>query len=213
LVCNAGILGNTGPDDWLNISDYLKVMEVNTFGVMRMCQRFKPLVKRQKGRIVVIASVSGRTPRPNVGPYCVSKHAVEAYADVIRHELKDFGVSVHILEPGFFTTNITQSATQDVSKVWERNSIETKREYGEQYFKRFVESRASRLSNCSDQLNLVVDAYFHAITARFPKIRYWVGIDAILFYIPLATLPTFMQDAFIDWQRRGRDRPVAMING
>lgn len=36
-------------------------------------------------RVVIISSISGRTPRPTVGPYCVSKHAVEAYADVIRY--------------------------------------------------------------------------------------------------------------------------------
>jgi hypothetical protein len=115
--------------------------------------------------------------------------------------------------------------------VWNRVDSETKKEYGEKYFKNcklesrhdilisdydycshlVVASRASRLSHCSSNLDLVVDAYVHAITARFPKIRYWVGWDAILFYIPLATLPTFLQDFVIDFQRRDRDRPRAAI--
>lgn len=51
-----------------------------------------------------------------------------------RHELIDFNVSVHLLEPGFFTTNITQTATNDLDKVWERLDQETKEEYGKQFF-------------------------------------------------------------------------------
>ncbi|CAI5456040.1 unnamed protein product [Caenorhabditis angaria] len=211
VVANAGILGNTGPDDWLNVNDYINTMQVNTFGVMRFIQNLKKYVKVQKGRVVIISSISGRTPRPTVGPYCVSKHAVEAYADVIRHELSDFGVSVHMLEPGFFTTPITQTATNDLDKVWERLDEETKTEYGKKFFDDYKKSRFSRLSHCADNLNPVLDAYEHALFGTYPKSRYWVGMDTVLFYIPLATLPTFAQNWFIAIQRRNRPTPAAMI--
>uniref|UniRef100_A0A1I7TRF7 Retinol dehydrogenase n=1 Tax=Caenorhabditis tropicalis TaxID=1561998 RepID=A0A1I7TRF7_9PELO len=210
VVANAGILGNSGPDDWLTAQDYIDTMQVNTFGVIRFVQALKKYVKKQAGRIVIISSISGRTPRPTVGPYCVSKHAVEAYADVIRHELIDFNVTVHLLEPGFFTTNITQTATNDLDAVWNRLDMETKIEYGKTYFKEYKESRFSRLSHCADDLNPVIDAYEHALLGRFPKTRYWVGWDTILFYIPLATLPTFAQDWFISFQRRNRPVPASM---
>ncbi|CAO4386668.1 unnamed protein product [Caenorhabditis nigoni] len=210
VVANAGILGNSGPDDWLTAQDYINTMQVNTFGVMRFIQNLKKFVKKQRGRVVIISSISGRTPRPTVGPYCVSKHAVEAYADVIRHELIDFGVSVHLLEPGFFTTNITQTATNDLDAVWERLDKETKDEYGKQFFDEYKHSRFSRLSHCADNLTPVIDAYEHALLGQYPKTRYWVGWDTILFYIPLATLPTFAQDWFISFQRRGRPVPAVM---
>ncbi|KAF1748860.1 hypothetical protein GCK72_025327 [Caenorhabditis remanei] len=211
VVANAGILGNSGPDDWLNTQDYINTMQVNTFGVMRFIQTLKKFVKKQQGRVVIISSISGRTPRPTVGPYCVSKHAVEAYADVIRHELVDFGVSVHLLEPGFFTTNITQTATNDLDAVWNRLDDETKKEYGKEFFDAYKHSRFSRLSHCADDLNPVIDAYEHALFAKYPKTRYWVGWDTILFYIPLATLPTFAQDWFISYQRRDRPVPAAGV--
>uniref|UniRef100_A0A8R1I4P7 Uncharacterized protein n=1 Tax=Caenorhabditis japonica TaxID=281687 RepID=A0A8R1I4P7_CAEJA len=210
VVANAGILGNSGPDDWLNAQDYINTMQINTFGVMRFIQALKKYVKKQQGRVVIISSISGRTPRPTVGPYCVSKHAVEAYADVIRHELIDFKVTVHLLEPGFFTTNITQTATNDLDAVWNRLDAETKEEYGKQFFDEYKESRFSRLSHCADNLTPVVDAYEHALLGKYPKTRYWVGWDTILFYIPLATLPTFAQDWFIAFQRRGRPVPISM---
>ncbi|CAJ0938319.1 unnamed protein product, partial [Mesorhabditis belari] len=212
IVCNAGILGYSGPDDWLKAEDYMHTMSVNTFGVMRFVQKLRKFVKIQRGRIVIISSISGRTPRPMVGPYCVSKHAVEAYADVIRHEMKDFGVSVHILEPGFFTTNITQTATNDLDKVWTRLDDETRHDFGRDYFDKYKHARFSRLSHCSDDLNAVVDAYEHALLSRFPKSRYWVGLDTIFFYIPLATLPTFLQDWVITFQRKGSPIPLSMRN-
>jgi hypothetical protein len=40
----------------------------------------------------------------------------------------------------------------------------------------------------------VVDAYYHAITARFPRARYRIGWDANLIYIPYAFLPTALGD-------------------
>ncbi|CAJ0566951.1 unnamed protein product, partial [Mesorhabditis spiculigera] len=195
IVCNAGILGNSGPDDWLNAEDYMKTMS-------EICQDSTRPHRH-------CFSISGRTPRPTVGPYCVSKHAVEAYADVIRHEMCDFGVSVHILEPGFFTTNITQTATNDLDRVWTRLDDEQRHEFGRDFFDKYKHSRFSRLSHCSDDLDSVVDAYEHALLARFPKTRYWVGWDTIFFYIPLATLPTFLQDWVIHFQRRGRPMPLA----
>ncbi|PAV84404.1 hypothetical protein WR25_19993 [Diploscapter pachys] len=170
-VANAGILGATGPDDWLNADDYINTMQVNTFGVIRFIQAMKKFVKKQRGRVVIIASVSGRTPRPTVGPYCVSKHAVEAYGDVIRHELCDFNVKVSILEPGFFSTDITQTATKDLDDIWARLDKETKDEYGQTFFDDYKHSRFSRLSHCSSELTPVIDAYEHAILSVYPKSR------------------------------------------
>jgi len=43
-------------------------------------------------------------------------------------------------------------------------------------------------------LDDVVDAYFHSITARFPRARYRIGWDAILLYIPYSFLPTAIGD-------------------
>lgn len=83
-MCNAGIASINAPDDWLNVDHYKKVMEVNSYGVIRTCHAFKPLIKKAKGRIVIITSICARVCLPNVGPYSVSKFAVGAYADVLR---------------------------------------------------------------------------------------------------------------------------------
>lgn len=84
LVCNAGVANVNAPDDWLNVDDYKSTAEVNAFGVIRTCQTFKPLIKKTKGRIVIITSVVGVFAPPALGPYTVSKYAAEAYADILR---------------------------------------------------------------------------------------------------------------------------------
>lgn len=84
LVCNAGIATALGLDDWFNVDDYKKTLEVNTFGLVRTCHAFKSLIKKGKGRIIIMSSVMGRNANPWCGPYVMSKFAVEGYADIIR---------------------------------------------------------------------------------------------------------------------------------
>uniref|UniRef100_A0A914UTJ2 Uncharacterized protein n=1 Tax=Plectus sambesii TaxID=2011161 RepID=A0A914UTJ2_9BILA len=73
LVNNAGAIGTNGPDDWLTVADYQNIMEPNALGVIRVTQKFKSLVKMEKGRIITVASVAGRVPFASAGPYCMSK--------------------------------------------------------------------------------------------------------------------------------------------
>lgn len=84
-MCNAGIASINAPDDWLNVEDYKAIAEVNTFGVIRTCQAFKPLIKKTKGRIIIMTAGMARLALPGVGPYTVSKFAVGAYADILRY--------------------------------------------------------------------------------------------------------------------------------
>ncbi|KAH7725224.1 Protein DHS-2 c [Aphelenchoides avenae] len=60
-----------------------------------------------------------------------------------------------------------------------------------QYAKQRV---VEHLERSNEDIGLVVEAYFHALTSMFPRKRYQVGNDSIFFYIPLSTLPTRWQD-------------------
>jgi hypothetical protein len=53
-----------------------------------------------------------------------------------------------------------------------------------------------------------VDAYFHAITAIFPRARYRIGWDAILIYIPYSFLPTAVGDALFRLLSRAGKKPI-----
>jgi NAD(P)-dependent dehydrogenase (short-subunit alcohol dehydrogenase family) len=132
-------LGINGPDDWLTVDDYQKVMDINAMGVIRVSQKFKMFVKKAKGRMVTVTSVMGRVVLKATGPYCMSKYASEAYMDILRQEMRDFGVTVHIVEPGVFRqTGIleTENMEKIQNMVWDRTSENTKREYGPTYFQK-----------------------------------------------------------------------------
>ncbi|KAL3072110.1 hypothetical protein niasHS_016285 [Heterodera schachtii] len=197
LVNNAGIFSCFGPDAWTSIDEYKLSMEVNCWGTIRCCQAFLPLLKRSRGRIVSISSVAGRVSVPGGAPYAVAKYGVEAYMDAIRLELQCWGIGCSILEPGMFRTKLinADAMTARVDRAWQKMKPEIKEEYGENFKNKFVASWNKLFQElASDRLDHVVDAYFHAVTARFPRCRYRVGWDAILLYIPYSFLPTGLAD-------------------
>ncbi|WKY13123.1 hypothetical protein Q1695_004161 [Nippostrongylus brasiliensis] len=197
IVNNAGVFSCYGPDDWTSVSDYQKAAEVNTFGVIRVTQAFKRLIKKSNGRIVAVSSVNGRLSTPAAGPYVVSKFGTEAYMDCIRQELHYMDVKVSLLEPGIFRTALLdEKAMLDrVASVWSKVDNETKEEYGEKY-KNYFAAMWNELfiTKSSTQIHHVIDNYMHALTAVYPRHRYYCGWDAILLFIPVSLLPTWLSD-------------------
>lgn len=47
------------------------------------------------------------------------------------------------------------------------------------------------------KIHYVVDNYYHALTAKYPRHRYYCGWDAIFVYVPLSLLPTWWADYVI----------------
>src|SRR5207247_9252963 len=85
LVNNAGIAIG-GPLEYVSVDLLRKQLEVNVIGLHAVTAAMLPLIRRAKGRIVHIGSISGRIASPFIGPYTASKHAVEALADALRLE-------------------------------------------------------------------------------------------------------------------------------
>ncbi|KAL6743475.1 hypothetical protein Aduo_016510 [Ancylostoma duodenale] len=200
VVNNAGVFSCYGPDDWTTIEDYKRAAEVNTFGVIRVTHAFKKLVKRAEGRIVAVTSVNGRLSSPGAGPYVVSKFGTEAYMDAIRQELHEMGVKVSILEPGIFRTALIdeQAMLNRVESVWSKLDDETKEDYGEEYKNYFGKMwNHVYASLSSTKTHYVVNNYLHALTAKYPRHRYYCGWDAILLFIPLSLLPTWWSDLVV----------------
>jgi NAD(P)-dependent dehydrogenase (short-subunit alcohol dehydrogenase family) len=107
LVNNAGI-GIGGPVEFLQPSELRRQIEVNLIGPVVVTQAFMPMLRRSRGRIVFISSVGGKVATPLLGPYCASKFALEGLCDSMRAELKPFGISVSIVEPGGVKTAMVE---------------------------------------------------------------------------------------------------------
>ena len=77
LVNNAGV-AIVGPLVETEESDFQYLMDVNLYGPYRMTRAFSSLIIQEKGRIVMIGSISGILARPLLGVYSMSKHGIEA---------------------------------------------------------------------------------------------------------------------------------------
>lgn len=200
IVNNAGIFSCYGPDDWVSLDAYKLGIEVNCLGVIRVTQAFKQHVKATKGRIVTVTSINGRLSSPAAGPYVVSKFGAEAYLDALRQELFHFDVKVSILEPGMFKTPLLdeKAMIDRVEGAWAKLPEDTKEEYGEKFKNYFAKAWNTTFHKmASENIYYVVDNYYHALTARFPRHRYYCGWDAKLLYVPMSLAPSWLTDAAI----------------
>ncbi len=110
LVNNAGYT-MIGSLEETTIDEAKGLFETNFFGVLRMTQAVLPFMRGQRsGRIINIGSVVGFVPAPYQGIYCASKHALEGYSESLDHEVRQLGIRVSVIEPGFTRTNIAQNS-------------------------------------------------------------------------------------------------------
>ncbi|MBN2152322.1 MAG: SDR family oxidoreductase, partial [Candidatus Lokiarchaeota archaeon] len=116
LVNNAGVaLG--GPLVELRDEVMQKQFDVNVFGVFRVTKAFFPLLLETKGRVVIMGSISGHFTAPFVGPYSMTKRAMEGYADALRRELDPLGMHVSIIEPGDVKTPLWDKAKGMIAEI------------------------------------------------------------------------------------------------
>jgi len=174
LVNNAGI-GVPGPLETVPMEDIRRQVEVNMFGQIAVTKAMLPLLRQAPGRIVFISSIGGRIAFPMNGPYHVAKFGIEAVGDVFRQELRQWGISVSIVEPGSIATPIWERSDREIDALVER-APETEQLYGKQVaaMRRVSKSLAAR----GIPPEKVAQAIEHALTARRPRTRYLVGIDA-----------------------------------
>jgi len=105
VVANAGF-GVTGNIDRLKVSDIERQFDTNVYGVLRTIYAALPDLKKSKGRLVLIGSVSGFIGTPGSAAYAMSKFAVRALGDVLWAELDHAGVTVTTIHPGFIESEI-----------------------------------------------------------------------------------------------------------
>ena len=113
-------------------------MEVNLWGAVSMTKAFLPLLKQSQGRVVNVSSCLGLISMPNLASYCMSKFALRSFSDSLRRELKPWRVSVHVIEPGFFKTGVSDTANnmKKLQYLWENLDDDMKESYGTTYYEK-----------------------------------------------------------------------------
>ncbi|HUQ47361.1 MAG TPA: SDR family oxidoreductase [Gemmatimonadaceae bacterium] len=110
LINNAGISMHARFDQLSDVHAVDRITRINYLGSVYCTWYALPHLKGSRGRIVGVASITGKTGVPTRTLYAGTKHAMAGFFDSLRIELKDEGVSVTMVYPGFVATDIAQRA-------------------------------------------------------------------------------------------------------
>ena len=162
LVNNAGSMNALGPLVDADLDEWWRDVEVNLRGPAVCSAAVLPgMIRRRRGRIVMVASGMGGRPGPHTSAYAVSKAGVLRLTDSLAAEVGDYGVSVFAMSPGVVRTEMTD---------WPEELLElrpdlripdeswTPPERGARLIVRLATGRHDRLSGCFVHVNDNLDA-------------------------------------------------------
>lgn len=209
VVNNAGI-GYGTEFEWCSLEVLQRVLEVNSVGPARVTKAFLPLLRRARGRIVIVASVAGRIVMPGSIPYSMSKFALVALGDGLRREMKKWGVTVHTIEPSFYKTSIMdERVLENHRHSWEELSDEVRSDYGFEFFQagqRDIRALMEKACKPSEKIYEVIDDLVDAVAGTKPLLRYVPNVYTKLNVDFLLNMPTSWQDDLF----RPRATPAAL---
>ena len=180
LVNNAGY-GQEGAAEDVSIDQWRDQFETNVFGVARLTQLVLPGMRKQGwGRVINVSSMGGKLTFPGGGVYHASKHALEAYSDALRFELRGFGVSVIVIEPGLVRTRFGETSIAAIDTI--SSSDGPYEEFNKSVAQVIHGAYEGPMSRIATSPEAVAKVIAKAAGARRPRTRYVVPamINALL---------------------------------
>ena len=117
LALNAGV-GVNGAFVETSLEDELRLIQLNVASTVHLAKRVLPdMVARGQGRVLVTASIAAQMPGTFMAVYNASKAFDLMFAEAVRNELKDTGVTVTALMPGATDTDFFRHADMEDTKV------------------------------------------------------------------------------------------------
>ncbi|TFJ80959.1 hypothetical protein NSK_007602 [Nannochloropsis salina CCMP1776] len=195
LVNNAGIM-TASTVEHHDVAGMQKIYDVNVWGVLRLTQKFLPLLRAQAGRIVQISSIAGFLTIPRASGYCSSKHALESLSDGLRLELAHYNVSVTVVQPGAVRSAIFEKS-QSASQAKLAEDPRELKVYGHM----IKEGSTDSIMAKADTPDCTTKAIRQALMDRYPKTREVVanidGLPAIFAHYMKHMLPDRVLDKML----------------
>lgn len=172
LVNNAGVT-MAGPLELVDLPEFRHLLEVNLIGQAAVTQALLPRLRRTRGRVAFVSSLSGLVATPLFGPYSASKFALEAMADALRMEVAPWGVRVSLVEPAQTDTDMWRLADRQFDAEVAGLSAAGRCLYAKHLegFRKTI-PRSQRGTSPAEGVAAVIE---RALTDRRPKARYVVG--------------------------------------
>lgn len=109
LVCNAAAMSFVGPAANTPPQVFERLFSTNIHHNFRLCEALRPdIARRGGGGIVLIGSMAGHTPSPNMLAYSVAKAGVAHMARSLADEMASDNIRVNCIAPGLTRTNASQ---------------------------------------------------------------------------------------------------------
>jgi NAD(P)-dependent dehydrogenase (short-subunit alcohol dehydrogenase family) len=123
VVNNAGY-GQFGMVEELSEAEVRDQIETNLFGALWVTQAALPYLRAQgRGHILQVSSIGGISAFPTVGAYHASKWALEGISQSLAQEVKGFGISVTLIEPGGYSTDWGGSSARHATAIPAYDSV------------------------------------------------------------------------------------------
>jgi 3-oxoacyl-[acyl-carrier protein] reductase len=118
FVNAVGITGPTGiAAHLLKTEDFVNVFNVNLFSAIYMNAAVLPhMIKAEYGRIMHVASISGKDGNPNMAPYSTSKAAMIGFVKATAKEVATKGVTINSIAPAVVRSPINENTPEEVMK-------------------------------------------------------------------------------------------------
>jgi NAD(P)-dependent dehydrogenase (short-subunit alcohol dehydrogenase family) len=184
LVNNAGIAVG-GPVELIHADEMRRQFDVNVLAQVAVTKAMLPALRCARGKIVFISSVGGRVAMAYTAPYAASKHAIEAFGDALRVELRSSGVGVTLIEPGSVATPIWDKGRDDADRVVVPPELQDHYGAVPAALKKTLRSTAQR----GVPPEQVAETIERALRARRMRARYVVGRDARAMILARRLLP------------------------
>ncbi len=164
LINNAGFLVS-GIAEETPIELGRQQLETNFWGTIKVTNAILPYFRKQKfGQIITVGSIIGLVSFPNAAYYAASKHALEGYFKSLRYELNEFNISVSMIEPAAFKTNILDNSSTTLNKIEDYNSLRRK-----------IENFTNELVKSAEDPIIVAEKVLKVVQTDKPKFRNIVG--------------------------------------
>jgi short-subunit dehydrogenase len=185
LVNNAGF-GVLGPSSEITDAEMRRQYETNVFGLMNVTRAFLPQMRaRGKGRVINVSSVGGRMTLPYFGVYNSTKYAVESLSDALRYELRPFGISVTLIEPGIIRTNFEATAMTNLKALEDSPYSAALAKY---------EQMSKTADKFASNPIVIAKAIARTVNARRPSARIVAPFSNNMIFWFKAVAPTFVWD-------------------
>lgn len=168
--------------------DFMKIFDINVFGVYRLNKIFVPLLKN-KGKVIIISSeLAPLDPLPFTGIYGITKTTIEKYAYSLRMELQLLDKQVVVVRPGAVNTSLLDVSTDSMKKFTDNTQLY---KYNAKKFEEIVNKVEARKIAPEKIANLISKI----LTKKKPKYVYKINRNPLLLLLNI--LPKRLQNYII----------------